>query len=102
MNDEELSSLTVTGRIVEQPRFTETVTGDSLAWFCVQLGDNLIECEAVGPLADNLRKFGGVGVEVLGCGRLGWRPGSERPHVRLQRLAFTSPKEVAEILGWNL
>ena len=64
MQHDELSTVTVCGRIAD--------------W-----------CVAVGTLAENIRRFGAVGAEVLGWGRL-------------DRLAFVNPKEVGSILGWDL
>ncbi len=103
MTDEHLTSVTVCGRIAERPTMSETECGEPLAHFWIQLGDNHVWCVAVGALAENIRRFGAVGAEVLGWGRLDWLHGqSEQPHVQLDRLAFVNPKEVASILGWDL
>jgi hypothetical protein len=103
MTDEQLASVTVVGRIAERPTMSETATGKTLAHFWLQCGDNQVWCMAVGPLAENVRRFGAVGAEVLGWGRLNWLHGQpEQPHVQLDRLAFVNPKEVASILGWDL
>jgi len=103
MQHDELSTVTVCGRIAERPAMSKTERGEPLAHFWVQLGNNRVWCVCVGPLAENVRRFGVVGAEVLGWGRLNWLHGQpEQPHVQLDRLAFVNPKEVASILGWDL
>jgi len=100
---EEVSTVTVYGRIAERPSMSETERGEPLAHFHVRLGSNEVWCVCVGHLAENVQRFGAVGAEVLGWGRLGWLRGDpERPHVQLDRLAFANPKEVASLLGWDL
>lgn len=100
---EEVSTVTVYGRIAERPSMSETARGELLAHFHVVLGSNEIWCVCVGHLASNVQRFGAVGAEVLGWGRLDWPCGQpDRPYVRLGRLAFADPKEVASILGWDV
>jgi len=103
MTDECLSSVTITGRISELPSFSETATGVLLAHFHVLLGGNEIWCVATGHLAENVRRFAHVGVEVVGAGVLDWtRDQPERPHVHLHQLAFANPREIAELKRWSL
>lgn len=97
------NAVTVSGRLVERPSFSETATGELLAHFWVQNGGNAVWCLCTGPVAENVRRFAHADVEVLVHGRLSWLSGeSEQPHVRVNRLAFTNPREVAELLGWGL
>ncbi|MDX9880238.1 MAG: hypothetical protein RBS72_22005 [Sedimentisphaerales bacterium] len=103
MTDEHLSTVTVCGRIAERPTMSETERGELLCHFHVVLGTNEIWCLAVGHLADNVQRFGAVGAEVIGWGRLDWPHGQpDRPYVRLDRLAFCNPKEVGDLLEWDL
>ena len=66
MTDEHLTSVTVCGRIAQRPTMSETERGEPLAHFWVQSGDNRVWCVCVGHLAENVRRFGAVGAEVLG------------------------------------
>jgi hypothetical protein len=100
---EEVSTVTVYGRIAERPSMSETARGELLAHFHVVLGSNEIWCVCVGPLAENVRRFGAVGAEVLGWGQLDWPHGQpDRPYVRLDRLAFANPREVATLMQWDM
>ena len=103
MVDEHLSTVTVCGRISEKPSLSETERGELLAHFWVQLGDNSVWCVAIGHLADNVQRFGAPGAEVIGWGRLDWPHGQpDQPFVRLERLAFTNPREVAALMNWDM
>jgi len=102
MTDELVNSVTVSGRLVERPDFSETEAGKPLARFWLSHGNNQVQCFAAGVMADNLLKFGAAGVEVLGHGHLEWFRDDPQPYVQLDRLAFVNPKEVASILGWDL
>jgi len=95
--------VTIYGRIAQRPTMSETERGEPLAHFWVQSGDNRVWCVCVGHLAENVRRFGAVGAEVLGWGRLDWLHGqSDQPFVRLERLAFTNPREVAALMNWDM
>jgi len=103
MTDEHLSTVTVCGRISEKPSLSESERGEPLAHFHVLLGDNSVWCVCVGALAENVRRFAHVGVEIVGTGILDWtRDRPEQPHVHLHQLAFVSPREVAELKRWSL
>ncbi len=104
MTDEHLAnSVTVSGRLMERPDFSEIETGKPLARFWLSRGSNQVQCFAAGVMAESLLKFGSAGVEILGHGHLQWFHGdTEQPYVLLDTLGFTNPREVASILGWDL
>ncbi len=104
MTDEQLANnVTVSGRLMGRPDFSKTETGKPLARFWLVHGNNQVQCFAVGAMAENLLRFGAAGVEVLGHGHLEWFHGdTEQPYVLLDTLAFTSPREVANLMGWHL
>lgn len=103
MQHEELSTVTITGRIAEKPSFSETATGVLLAHFWVELGNNRVWCVCTGWLAENVRRFAHADVEIVGAGVLDWtRDRPEQPHVHLHQLAFANPREIAELKRWSL
>jgi len=104
MTDEHLAnSVTVSGRLMERPDFSETEAGKPLARFWLSHGSNQVQCFAAGVMAESLLKFGSAGVEILGHGHLEWFHGdTEQPYVLLDTLGFTSPREVANLMGWDM
>lgn len=103
MVDEQLSTVTVCGRVTERPAMSETERGEPLARFQVQLGENRVWCLCVGHLGANAHRFAAPGVEIVGWGQFDWLNGQpEQPFVHLHRLAFVNPREVAELMEWRL
>ena len=100
MTDEQLvNSVTVSGRLMERPDFSETETGKPLARFWLSHGSNQVQCFAAGVMAESLLKFGSAGVEILGHGHLEWFHGdSAQPYVLLDRLGFVNPAELPEYM----
>lgn len=103
MTEEIANRVTVVGRLVERPDFTETETGECVARFWLANGSNQVECFASGVTAESLLRFGKAGVEILGHGHLRWFHGdTEQPYVFLDRLGFTTPTELAELMEHGL
>ena len=96
--------VTVVGRLVEGPSFSETEDGRLATDFHVRHGENTVWCTAVGAQAESAKRFASAGVEVLISGKLEWLTcDREQPHVRVVTLGYTNPQEVAGMLGldWN-
>ncbi len=95
--------VTLSGRLSERPSYSETETGELTAAFWLHRGNNAVWCICRGPAAQSAKRFAHAGIEVLAHGRLTWPSNNhEQPHVLVDRLAFTNPREVAELLGWDL
>jgi len=101
MTDGEIiNDVTIAGVLVARPAFKPHPSRDSQATFSVESGNNIISCVAFGRVAGNLLRFGAAGCEILGQGRLTWPSDSGPPHVVVERLGFTNPREVAERFRW--
>lgn len=99
MNEQLESTVTLAGELDQRPDLSEDELGVPVATFLIRCGENVVECIARGPVAESLRRWGHGGVEVLAVGRLDWLYRSETPVVRVDRLAFSNPAEVAALAG---